>query len=244
MNRVLLLACSSQKREDAGLLPAVERYDGPPFRLLRKYARAEPKRKPQTYVVSAKYGLVSGDTPIPNYNKKMTRQRAEELRGSVTQKLQKVLSENVNVENEGEVFLLLGKTYFQAVGDLHTLPQGYQFLTAQGMPGGKLSALYDWLYGKPPPTEAKSHRKERAKPKIRGIEIDLSMEQVNALVDERLKSDDKAFRNFQAWYVSVDGERISPKWLVSQITGLPVSAFHSSEARRVLAQLGFEVKRV
>ena len=241
MNRVLLLACSSQKREDAGLLPAVERYDGPPFRLLRKYARAEPRRRPQTYIISAKYGLVSGDTPIPNYDNQMTRRRAEELRDSVTQKLQELLSENVDAGNKGEVFLLLGKTYLQTVGDLHILPQGYQFLTAQGMPGGKLSALYDWLYGKPPPTKVTGHRP--TKPKIRGVEIDLSMEQVNALVDERLKNDDKAFQNFQAWYVSVDGERVSPKWLVSQITGLPVSAFHSSEARRVLAQLGFKVKR-
>jgi hypothetical protein len=49
--------------------------------------------------------------------------------------------------------------------------------------------------------------------------------------------------NYQAWYVSVGEHRVAPKWLVSQLTNLSVSEFTTSEARRLLAQLGVEVKR-
>jgi hypothetical protein len=48
---------------------------------------------------------------------------------------------------------------------------------------------------------------------------------------------------YQSWYVVVDNQRVAVKWLVSQITGLPVSAFVSDEARRLLVQLGIKVTR-
>jgi hypothetical protein len=50
--------------------------------------------------------------------------------------------------------------------------------------------------------------------------------------------------NYQSWYIQIDDQRVAPKWLVSQLTGLPVSDFVTTDARRLLAQLGFEVKRV
>ena len=46
---------------------------------------------------------------------------------------------------------------------------------------------------------------------------------------------------YQVWYVQVDDQQVPPKWLVSKLTGLPVNAFHTNEARRVLHQLGIEV---
>ena len=36
MTRLLIVACSRAKRPDAGSLPAIDRYDGPAFRLLRR----------------------------------------------------------------------------------------------------------------------------------------------------------------------------------------------------------------
>ena len=49
--------------------------------------------------------------------------------------------------------------------------------------------------------------------------------------------------NYRSWYVQVDDQRVGPKWLVSQLTGLPVSAFVADEARRALRQLGIPVYR-
>jgi hypothetical protein len=45
-------------------------------------------------------------------------------------------------------------------------------------------------------------------------------------------------------YVVVDEQQVAPKWLVSQLFGLPVNAFATDEARRVLAHLGIEVRRL
>ena len=244
MDKILLLSCSSRKRQSPGLLPAVERYDGPPFRLLRKFALNNPEQRPRTYIVSAEYGFIADDTFLPNYDRKMTIRRAEELRVGVTQELKEHLGVALNSDSEGDVFIHMGKIYLQAIQGLDkVMPQNYRIRTAQGNPGGKLSALYDWLYGEPPTSGVANHAKIRANPKIRGVEISLSVAQITSLVAEQLKSNSQDFKNFQAWYVCINGHRVSPKWLVGQLTGLPVSAFHSSEARRVLTQLGFEVGR-
>jgi len=37
--RLLILSCSQRKRPDPSLLPAIERYNGPPFQVLRRYLR-------------------------------------------------------------------------------------------------------------------------------------------------------------------------------------------------------------
>jgi hypothetical protein len=45
--RMLILACSRRKRPDEGLLPAIERYDGPAFRVLRRFLRKSRRSAPQ-----------------------------------------------------------------------------------------------------------------------------------------------------------------------------------------------------
>jgi hypothetical protein len=67
--------------------------------------------------------------------------------------------------------------------------------------------------------------------------------EVLAVARRGLAAEIAAARRYQSWYVSVDADRVAPKWLVSQLTGLPVSCFATDEARRVLARLGVEVER-
>ena len=50
--------------------------------------------------------------------------------------------------------------------------------------------------------------------------------------------------NYLSWYILVDGQRLAPKWLVSQLTGLQVSTFQAREARNVLQHLGIGVHHV
>lgn len=40
--RLLILSCSRRKRSDRGLLPALERYDGPTYRVMNKFLRVNP----------------------------------------------------------------------------------------------------------------------------------------------------------------------------------------------------------
>ena len=71
--------------------------------------------------------------------------------------------------------------------------------------------------------------------------MNLSPDQVLNIAREALLQGTGNPSAIQCWYVLVDGTRVSPKWLVSQLTGLPVASFHSSEARLVLQQLDLEV---
>jgi len=47
-------------------------------------------------------------------------------------------------------------------------------------------------------------------------------------------------RRFNDWYLLVDGEQLSVKWVVSLVTGLPRNRFDSPSARRQLQKLGLE----
>jgi len=68
-------------------LPAIERYDGPPFRVLRRYFREQPEHNVDAFVLSAKWGLIPADQPIPLYEQSMSRERAQALQPMVTRAL-------------------------------------------------------------------------------------------------------------------------------------------------------------
>ncbi len=68
---LLLLSCSARKRRDGGELPALERYDGPAFRVLRRFGRQFPATLVETWIVSARFGLLQGQTPVPLYDQRL-----------------------------------------------------------------------------------------------------------------------------------------------------------------------------
>jgi hypothetical protein len=75
--QLLVLGCSQTKREAPGFLPAIDRYDGSSYRVLRNYLRdCEWPEKLSVAVLSAKYGLVGGFTEIEHYDQRMTAEMA------------------------------------------------------------------------------------------------------------------------------------------------------------------------
>src|ERR1051326_6464392 len=85
--RLLNLACSRCKLADLGPLPAVERYNGPAFRLYRRFLRSRVARAPELHILSAEFGLVPADALIPWYDHRMTSRRARELQPGVAESL-------------------------------------------------------------------------------------------------------------------------------------------------------------
>ena len=81
MKRLLIIACTATKHTDPALMPALNRYDGPSFRVLRRQLVLHPGL--DILVLSARFGLIGGETLIPDYNQRMTTLRATELRPSV-----------------------------------------------------------------------------------------------------------------------------------------------------------------
>ena len=236
---LLIVACSQAKNNFTGCLPAIERYDGPVFRLLRKYRNSVPSSKiPRIEVLSAKFGLISANDPIPLYDQKMTEERAEELRPIVINRLQAIVDE----QTPEEIFVSLSHVYEQALdGFSVSLPLATVVTASRGTPGKKLSELYTWLYGKPA-EDNHSKINTASKAVLRGVEIKLTSLEIINIGRKQLANHPIGSDRFQTWYVTIDGTPVSTKWLVSQITGLPVSKFGGTEARRLLQQLGVKVE--
>jgi hypothetical protein len=240
--RLLILACSHRKRPDSGLLPAMERYDGPQFQVLRKFLREQPieAQSIDTFILSANFGLISANQPIPKYDYRMSLQRVQELRPKVSCELEQVLQGN----DYSELFISLGKNYWQTLeGYERLVPAEAKVTIAQGSQGGRQAALRRWLYnGLVEQSYGHSVIATQGKAQIRGIEITFTSEQAVELARQALAEGHGDPAGYQSAYVLVDGQRVAPKWLVSQLTGLPVGSFHTGDARRVLQQLGIEVK--
>jgi hypothetical protein len=80
VSELLVLGCSATKRPAAEPLPAIARYDGPWYRDFRKHVRFN--RWPANLdvaILSAEHGLIGALTPIYDYDRCMTPERAAEL---------------------------------------------------------------------------------------------------------------------------------------------------------------------
>lgn len=142
LNRQLvILGCSSVKVETDGDLPAISLYDGPWYQVLRSYLRTHHwPASLSVAVLSAKYGLIGGIAPIANYDQRMTRDRALELKPSVARSLDAFCAGHRHVD------LILGKDYLHSIDlDAPRLSE-LQVKIAPGPIGEKLSRLRSLLY--------------------------------------------------------------------------------------------------
>lgn len=140
---LLIVACSQRKRRDLELLPAIERYDGVYFRVLRK-ARREGYWPAylDVLIVSAKYGLLELHTLIEHYDLRMTLEQAMRLKPLVVS----ILTERVTSMTYAEVFLNVGKTYLVALGGWNVrLSDHTTVVYARGGIGQRASQMRQWL---------------------------------------------------------------------------------------------------
>jgi hypothetical protein len=239
--RLLIVSCSRRKRADPGLLPAIERYDGPPYRVLRRFLRQQSSPPPDVYILSAEFGLIPHTQPIPSYDRLMTAQRARELQPIVCGELQRMLT----ARQYTELFLCMSHNYIRTLEGYDTLVSaGLNVQVAACCMGQQLSRLHDWLYEAPPAQpDVADAPIQQGKARIRGIDVELTPEQVFDVARRALAKNPRGAARYYAWYVMVDNQRVSPKWLVSQLTGLPAGAFVTDEARRVLARCRVKVER-
>jgi len=242
--RLLILSCSQRKCSAPGHLPAIERYDGPQFKVLRKFLHehSEAALNLSVYILSANFGLIPATQSIPHYDYKMTVQRAHELRPVVLNNFKSILTDSFY----NQLFINLGQNYLSALaGYEQFIPSYIKIITSQGSLGRRQAELHDWLHHNLQQQSSDQPAPPVLKPiRFRSVEINITLEQILDLTYERLIDDQDKATSYQYWYVQLNDQRISPKWLVSQLTGLPVSSFHTTDARRVLQQLGIEVSHI
>jgi hypothetical protein len=142
MNRLLIIACSQRKNPASGLLPAVDRYDGPAFRVLRKFLAQAPGEIPTVLIVSARYGLLDAQRRIPDYDCRMSAARARELRPQVLEAARHPLT----AECWLEIGLCVGKQYRIALDGISSLIRDdLPLVVIGGGLGQRLTRLRAWL---------------------------------------------------------------------------------------------------
>jgi hypothetical protein len=133
------MSCSQRKVRKKGLIPAIKRYDGPPFRVLRKYFREIADPRLSVYVLSARFGVIASRCRIPNYNCKMNVQRARTLRKRAVPRIKSVLRNR----KFKDAFFIGGRNYLRVIEPLDQFRP--LFREAKGKPGQKLKSLCCWL---------------------------------------------------------------------------------------------------
>lgn len=143
--RLLVLSCSATKLKDEQPIAAMHRYDGPAFRVVRKWQACQEQSAQiaatDILILSAEFGLIGPNERIPDYDRRMTRERARELAPAVQQALQ----HQIHNRPYSEVFFNLGQTYQLTLGSVAAaLPINTTF--ARSGIGKRLRQLKTWLY--------------------------------------------------------------------------------------------------
>lgn len=142
--RLLILSCSQRKSDSPEPLPAIDRYNGPLFFVLRRFIRECPRqaRHLDVYILSAAYGLIPWDFPTELYDQKMNTSRVVELQPQVNTAFSNILQNNYI-----SICFVLGKTYLKAFKDLRQLiPTFTKSIVAYGTIGKKQAQLKRWLW--------------------------------------------------------------------------------------------------
>lgn len=140
---LLILACSQLKFATSGLMPAIERYDGVNYRVLKKAKRVGnwPSNL-DILILSAKYGLIAAEAQIEYYDLRLTPERAVVLREQISNKLDYYL----RLTDYSQIFINLGKVYLSTLTSSKKLPEyGERVIFAKGGIGKKMSQMKAWL---------------------------------------------------------------------------------------------------
>jgi len=132
---LLLTSCSQLKRKNSNL-EAIDLYDGPSFKIIRKHRNSNL----DILIISAKYGLIDSTEQIGYYDKKMSIERALELQENITSILRRKFDSSVY----SAILVNLSKNYYFAV-DWTSLMYDGDISWTQGPIGMRLHQLREWL---------------------------------------------------------------------------------------------------
>jgi uncharacterized protein DUF6884 len=142
---LLILGCSTRKRPTTEMLPAIERYDGPLYRVLRKALReGTAPQALDILIISARYGLLRATDRVECYDQRMTRGQAAQMRGEIGLRIVAELSG----KTYSQAHISLGSHYLAALGGVEQVSRYVgQVSLASGGIGQRQAQLRDWLLG-------------------------------------------------------------------------------------------------
>lgn len=134
--KLLIIPCSKVKKNLMNT-SAVELYDGPFFRMIRKYRTNDF----DILVLSAKYGMIEGNKKISYYDQKMSLERAIELSSEIHLNLSQCLHKKCY----DDIYINVGKMYFEALKPSFYLFDNKKVHLASGGIGTRLHFLKSWV---------------------------------------------------------------------------------------------------
>lgn len=142
MSRLLIMACSQRKNPAKRMLPALVRYDGPTFRVLKKYLREESAQDLSVLILSAKFGLISADHEIPYYDCRLKTVSAKRIRPQTLE----MAEYNLKRLNPTAVGICVGRDYLESLsGFADCVSKDIRIDYLLGGQGPRLTALKKWL---------------------------------------------------------------------------------------------------
>lgn len=235
----LILGCSKRKKQTTRLLPAVDRYDGPLFQILRRHLHEEPQLRAATFILSAKFGLIPADFMIPRYDCRLSIANKPVIHGKITNQLTGAL-EQIQPDS---IFVSIGADYWQLLDEALLQEIGTDNVTvATGSIGGRASQFANWLRTLKKEIQTEPVKQICGEATLRGTSVRLTTDEVIRIAKQALVEDPNGASRFETWFVDIGGERVAAKWLVSILFGKSVAQFRTADARRVLGSLGLECK--
>lgn len=141
MRRLVIVSASQRRVPDPESIPAIERFDGVFFRILRKYLREGKLKGVDILVVSDRYGILQADDLVPLHHPVDKIRATEGARASNLARLKKMLRK----ASYSEIYVVCGRD-FQAFirGFEEFAGTAVTYCKGPGL-GGKARSLKLWI---------------------------------------------------------------------------------------------------
>jgi len=145
MRRLIIIAGSKRQNSNPQPLPAIERYEGVYFRVLKKHIREGKMKNTDILILTEKYGLLSSNQLVPynpEYSPRIATNNLNDARRRNLQKLQQELSK----EEYLEIFINVGKDFWPLIEGLENVVGKTKVTLAKGSAlGSKASNMKQWI---------------------------------------------------------------------------------------------------
>lgn len=139
---LIIVSCSKKKEKWKKNVPAIELYDGPVFKILRKFLTWNKLDRLDILIISAKYGVLKHTDKINYYDELMDKSKAEVMRPQIINKI----SDFLRVNSYKEIFINLGKNYLVSIDGIENLvDSSCKIIYAKGRIGKRLKQTKKWL---------------------------------------------------------------------------------------------------
>jgi len=139
--RLLIISSSKRQKKDKSPLPALERYDGFMFRILKKLKRENKLPADlDIIIISSKFGLLKPEDKVPYVNHMMTFLQAREVKNKFLNEFKKLFDK----KNYSEIFVNLGASYLESIKGIEKLTNA-KIIYAKGKMGQKANHMKRWI---------------------------------------------------------------------------------------------------